>query len=47
MDLRAEVFNRMAKNGWPILEMVRKSRTLEEIFVEIVSAEAHERGPGQ
>ena len=47
MDLRAEVFNRMAKNGWPILEMVRKSRTLEEIFVEIVSTEAHERGPGQ
>ncbi len=46
-DIREEISNRMARNGWPIIELSRKSKTLEEIFVDIISRDALQKGAGE
>jgi len=38
-DLREEVFQRVARGGWTLLELRREARSLEEIFVEITTGE--------
>jgi ABC-2 type transport system ATP-binding protein len=38
-DLREEVFRRVARGGWTLLELREEARTLEEIFVEITAGE--------
>ncbi len=38
-DLRGEVFQRVVRGGWVLLELRQEARTLEEIFVEITTGE--------
>ena len=38
-DIREEVFQRVARGGWALLELRQEVRTLEEIFVEITAGE--------
>ncbi len=38
-DLRQEVFERVARGGWKLLELRQERRTLEDIFVEITAGE--------
>jgi ABC-2 type transport system ATP-binding protein len=38
-DVREEVFQRVARGGWTLVELRQEARTLEEIFVEITAGE--------
>jgi len=46
-DVREEISNRMARNGWPIIELTSKAKTLEEIFVDIVSRDSLQKGAAE
>ncbi len=41
-DIREEVFRRIAKNEWVLLEMRRATISLEDIFVSLTTEEAHD-----
>jgi len=41
-DVREEVFRRVARNGWTLRELHRRTLTLEDIFVRITARDTHE-----
>ena len=36
-DIREKIFFAMAENGWPVLEMKPSVKTLEDIFISVVT----------
>lgn len=41
-DIRRPLFARMAKNGWPIMELRRQNTTLEELFLSLTTVDEEE-----
>ena len=44
LDIRRELFKRMAERGWAILSLRSSELTLEEIFLELVDDDAKHGG---